>query len=123
MSDSGDALKTLGELHEMGIHMAMDDFGTGYSSLSYLKRFPIDTIKIDRTFVADITTSPDDAEIIRTIISMGHTLNRKVIAEGVENDQQLSLLRDYQCDEIQGYFFSRPLPAGMITKFIKKNLP
>ena len=123
MSDSGDALKTLGELHEMGIHMAMDDFGTGYSSLSYLKRFPIDTIKIDRTFVADIATSPDDAEIIRTIISMGHTLNRKVIAEGVENDQQLSLLRDYQCDEIQGYFFSRPLPAGMATKFIKKNLP
>ncbi len=123
MSDSGGALKALGELHEMGIHMAMDDFGTGYSSLSYLKRFPIDTIKIDRTFVADIATNPDDAEIIRTIISMGHTLNRKVIAEGVENGQQLSLLRDYQCDEIQGYFFSRPLPAGMITKFIKKNSP
>ncbi len=123
MSDSGGALKALGELHEMGIHMAMDDFGTGYSSLSYLKRFPIDTIKIDRTFIADIATNPDDAEIIRTIISMGHTLNRKVIAEGVENDQQLSLLREYQCDEIQGYFFSRPLPAGMITKFIKKNLP
>ncbi len=122
MSDSGDALKALDKLHEMGIHMAMDDFGTGYSSLSYLKRFPIDTIKIDRTFVSDITTSPDDAEIIRTIISMGHTLNRKVIAEGVETDQQLSMLRDYRCDEIQGYFFSRPLPASKATEFIKKNL-
>ncbi len=121
MSDSENVVNSLGQLHDMGIHIAMDDFGTGYSSLSYLKRFPIDTIKIDQSFVADITTSTDDAEIIKTIISMGQTLNRKVVAEGVETKEQLSMLGDYHCDEIQGYFISRPLPAEQLTKFHRKN--
>ncbi len=121
MSDSAHAVIALGELHDMGINVAMDDFGTGYSSLSYLKRFPIDTIKIDRTFVADIATNPDDAEIIRTIISMGHTLNRRVIAEGVETEHQLGILGDYRCDEIQGYVFSPPLPDEKITAFLKER--
>ncbi len=119
MSDSERAVVALSELHEAGIHISMDDFGTGYSSLSYLKKFPIDTIKIDRSFVSDITTSSDDAEIIRTIISMGKTLNRRIIAEGVETEEQLSMLRQYNCDEIQGFFLSRPLPANELTKFLK----
>lgn len=121
MSDASKAVVALEKLHDRGLHIAMDDFGTGYSSLSYLKRFPIDTIKIDRSFVSDIATNPDDAEIIRTIITMGHTLNRKIVAEGVEDENQLSLLRDYQCDEIQGYFISRPLPADQATAFIRSQ--
>ncbi len=122
MEDAAKAVVALGELHDMGIHIAMDDFGTGYSSLSYLKRFPIDTIKIDRSFVMDITSSPDDAEIIRTIIIMGKTLNRKVVAEGVETQDQLNMLKKYECDEIQGYFFSRPLPADDSTKFMIEHI-
>ena len=122
MTDADNAVQALGELHDMGISVAMDDFGTGYSSLSYLKRFPIDTIKIDQSFVADITVDPDDAEIINTIISMGRTLNRKVVAEGVETEEQLALLREYRCDEIQGYFFSRPLPADQLTDFLRENI-
>ena len=118
MTDSAKAIVSLGELHEMGLHLAMDDFGTGYSSLSYLKKFPIDTIKIDRSFVADIATNEDDAEIIKTIISMGRTLNRKVVAEGVETSRQLSILKKYQCDEIQGYYFCKPQAAEMLTEFL-----
>ena len=113
MSDTENAVSALNELHQLGIHVAMDDFGTGYSSLSYLRRFPIDTIKIDRTFVSDITTSADDAEIIRTIINMGKTLGRGVVAEGVETAEQLDLLRDYECDHIQGYYLSPPLPIAI----------
>lgn len=119
MSDSERAVVALKELHDSGIHIAMDDFGTGYSSLSYLKRFPIDTIKIDRTFVSDIVTSADDAEIIRTIISMGQTLNRRIVAEGVETKEQLEMLESYQCNEIQGYFISRPLPKDEASDFLR----
>jgi len=118
MSDSAVAVVALQELHDAGIHIAMDDFGTGYSSLSYLKRFPIDTIKIDRSFVSDITSNSDDAEIIRTIISMGRTLNRRVVAEGVETKEQLDMLKSYQCDEIQGFYFCRPLQSDEATKFL-----
>ncbi len=121
MSDAPNIVKALNDLHDIGIHVAMDDFGTGYSSLSYLKRFPIDTIKIDRSFVADIATSSDDAEIIRTIINMGQTLQRRVVAEGVETVEQINLLTEYECDEIQGYFFSRPLPSDAITLFLKEH--
>ena len=121
MSDSSAIIVALDQLHEMGIPIAMDDFGTGYSSLSYLKRFPIDTIKIDRSFVAEITSDPDYAEIIKTIISMGKTLNRKIIAEGVETEEQLSKLREYHCDEIQGYFISRPMPAAGLMSTLKER--
>ncbi len=122
MSDTENAVAALSELHDMGIHLAMDDFGTGYSSLSYLRRFPIDTIKIDRSFVSDIVTSPDDAEIIRTIINMGKTLGRKIVAEGVETEQQLRMLQEYECDQIQGYFLSPPLPADRITGFLRDKV-
>ncbi len=121
MLDSGTAVVALSRLHDMGIAIAMDDFGTGYSSLNYLKQFPIDTIKIDRSFVAEIATDPDDAEIIKTIISMSKTLNRKVIAEGVETDEQLSILKEYHCDEIQGYLISRPMLADDLTGLLKKQ--
>ncbi len=121
MSDTENAVEALQNLHDMGIHLAMDDFGTGYSSLSYLRRFPIDTIKIDRSFVSDITTSTDDAEIIRTIINMGRTLGRKIVAEGVETQEQLSILREYECDQIQGYFLSPPLPAAKLTGFLREQ--
>lgn len=121
MSDATKAVVTLRELHDMGLHIAMDDFGTGYSSLSYLKRFPIDTIKIDRSFVSDIATSSDDAEIIKTILNMGQNLKRKVVAEGVEDQEQLDLLKAYGCDEIQGYFFSKPLPRDEATDFIRAH--
>lgn len=119
MSDAPIIVAALEELHEFGVHISMDDFGTGYSSLSYLKRFPIDTIKIDRSFVNDIDVDPDDAEIIHTIITMGHTLNRRIIAEGVETEAQLDVLKAYRCDEIQGFYFSRPLGSDAFTAFIK----
>jgi len=119
MSDAPIIVAALEELHEFGVHISMDDFGTGYSSLSYLKRFPIDTIKIDRSFVNDIDVDSDDAEIIHTIITMGHTLNRRIIAEGVETEAQLDVLKAYRCDEIQGFYFSRPLASDAFTAFIK----
>ena len=120
MSDVPNVVAALENLHDFGIRISMDDFGTGYSSLSYLKRFPIDTIKIDRSFVNDIDTSRDDAEIIHTIINMGQTLNRKIIAEGVETKAQLDILKNYNCDEIQGYYFSKPLDADVFTTFVNK---
>ena len=121
MSDTANVVITLGKLHDLGITITMDDFGTGYSSLSYLKQFPIDTIKIDRSFIADIATDSDDVEIIKAIITMGQSLNRKIIAEGVETAEQLSILKKYQCDEIQGYLFGRPMPGDSLAEFFKKE--
>lgn len=121
MSDKDSAISALTELHGLGIRVAMDDFGTGYSSLSYLRQFPIDTIKIDGSFVADISSSAEDAEIIRTIISMGQTLNKSIVAEGVETEEQLEILRSYQCDQIQGYLISRPVPGNELTEFIREK--
>jgi diguanylate cyclase (GGDEF)-like protein len=109
------------ELSHLGLSMIIDDFGTGYSSLSYLKRFPIHAIKIDRSFVKDINTSADDAAIASAIISMAHTMNIKVVAEGVETEEQLTFLQERGCDEIQGYLFSRPLPADEITTYLVKE--
>ena len=104
-------IRWLKQLKEMGIGLTLDDFGTGYSSLSYLKRFPIDAIKIDKSFVRNITTDPDDAAIIQAIIGIGHNLGFKVIAEGIETTGQLDFLKAHGCDQGQGYLFSQPLPA------------
>jgi diguanylate cyclase (GGDEF)-like protein/PAS domain S-box-containing protein len=109
MADVERAIGVLRELKALGVQLSIDDFGTGYSSLSYLKRFPIDVLKIDRSFVNDITTNPDDAAIVATIISLAHSLRLQVIAEGVETEAQLAYLRQHDCDQMQGYFFSPPV--------------
>lgn len=112
---------TMAELRELnlgGIEISIDDFGTGYSSLSYLKRLPIDTLKIDKSFVQEVTTDPDDAAIVAAIITMAHTLKLKVVAEAVETVEQLAFLRELKCDQMQGYLFSKPLPAEEITRLL-----
>ncbi|MBV8657543.1 MAG: EAL domain-containing protein [Burkholderiales bacterium] len=104
-------IEVMKTLRKMGVHLSIDDFGTGYCNLSYLKRFPVDKLKIDRSFVCDIITDPDDLAISRTVVAMGHQLGVEVVAEGVETEGQLALLTDAGCDLIQGYFFSRPVSA------------
>ena len=110
MSNAEDTIAVLRNLKALGIKISIDDFGTGYSSLAYLKRFPIDKLKIDIAFVREVTSNPDDAAIVLAIINMAHSLKLEVIAEGVERDAQLAYLRRHGCDEMQGYYFSRPLP-------------
>jgi hypothetical protein len=105
----------------MGVTISLDDFGTGYSSLAYLKRFPLDTVKVDRSFVKDIAADSDDASITRAVITMAHHLKLKVVAEGVETAEQLALLISHQCDIIQGYFFSRPLSASAFTTLLEEG--
>lgn len=112
----------LSTLRESGVRVAVDDFGTGYSSLSYLRKFPLDAIKIDQSFVGQITTVPDETVIVRAIISMGRSLNLRVIAEGVETQDQLDFLKAHRCDEAQGYFFSRPVPPQELVKFLETRL-
>ena len=107
----------------MGLRLSVDDFGTGYSSLSYLKRFPLDTLKIDRSFVRDIATDRDDAAIVASIISLAHNLQLEVIAEGVETEEQLAYLREKGCDIVQGFYFSEPLPAQDLWSLLKKGEP
>ncbi|MBI5197390.1 MAG: EAL domain-containing protein [Nitrospirae bacterium] len=114
-------VKTLQEWHHMGIHLTIDDFGTGYSSLSYLKKSPIDSIKIDRSFIRDADTNPDDGAIAKAIIAMAHSLRMRVVGEGVETLDQLNFLRENLCDRIQGYYFSRPLPAKEITELLQSG--
>jgi PAS domain S-box-containing protein len=115
------AIITLNDLKNMGIRLSIDDFGTGYSSLSYLKKFPIDILKIDRSFVRNVSTDADDRAIINAIIAMAHTLNLKVIAEGVENEQQLAFLHEHGSDGIQGYLFSPPIPSDLLTQYMKEG--
>jgi EAL domain-containing protein (putative c-di-GMP-specific phosphodiesterase class I) len=119
MQSTETASAVLHALTEMGIRLIIDDFGTGYSSLSYLKTFPIHAIKIDRSFVREIGSDPDDAAIATAIISMGHSLRLKVIAEGVESEDQLAFLHKQKCDEIQGFLFSPPIPPEEIAKLLK----
>src|SRR5579862_7932194 len=115
LANTGIMLSGLQELRKMGTKLSVDDFGKGYSSLSYLRQFPISKLKIDRSFIRNVTVNSDDAAIAATIISMAKSLHLKVIAEGVETEEQMSFLRTQQCDEIQGYYFSEPLPADELS--------
>jgi diguanylate cyclase (GGDEF)-like protein/PAS domain S-box-containing protein len=121
MVNTDEAVRTLGHLKSLGLRLSVDDFGTGYSSLAYLKRFPLDTLKIDRSFVNDVTTSVDDANITRAIIGMSRNLGLKVVAEGVETEAQLAFLLAAGCGEMQGYYFSRPLPAAETVQWLREN--
>ena len=111
MDDIEQSLAVMQQLKELGVHLSLDDFGTGYSSLSYLKRFPIDILKIDKSFIRNLITDPEEAAIARSVINLARSLELQVIAEGVETEAQLSYLRRHGCDQVQGFFFSRPLPA------------
>jgi len=119
MSNAEETITVLQNLKALGIQISIDDFGTGYSSLAYLKRFPIDKLKIDIAFVREVTSNPDDAAIVLAIINMAHSLKLDVIAEGVEKDAQLAYLRRHGCDEMQGYYFSRPVEADDFEQMLR----
>lgn len=121
MHDAGNNMGTLSALHRMGVELSLDDFGTGYSSLAYLKRFPVGKLKIDRSFVNDLETDPDDWAIASTIVSMGRSLRLTVLAEGVEKPEQLALLRKMGCDMAQGYHFSRPVEADEMADILRRQ--
>ena len=110
------SILVLNKLKSLGIGISIDDFGTGYSSLNYLKNFPIDYIKIDKSFISELMNDPNDAIIVKAIITLAHNLHKEVIAEGVETKEQLDFLTKHQCDITQGYFFSKPLPIEEIEK-------
>jgi EAL domain-containing protein (putative c-di-GMP-specific phosphodiesterase class I) len=119
MADPERANEVLGRLRTMGVRIAIDDFGTGYSSLSYLKRFPAETVKIDRSFIRGLPADSDDAAITQAVIAMAHTLGLNVVAEGVETAEQLRTLRELGCDEAQGYLLGRPIPAAETARLLQ----
>jgi EAL domain-containing protein (putative c-di-GMP-specific phosphodiesterase class I) len=121
MDGSNATIDILSELRDQGISLAIDDFGTGYSSLSYLRRFPLDHLKIDQSFVQDIDRDPNSLAIVGAIINLGHTLRLSVIAEGVESGAQLDLLRQYRCDQAQGFHFARALPAADVGVLLDRS--
>lgn len=120
MQDADEAIRLLSQLQAIGVQIAIDDFGTGYSSLNHLKRYPIHKLKIDQSFVRDVTHDPHDRAIVTAIIALAHSLNLKAIAEGVETEEQLAYLRSLKCDEAQGYFLGRPMPAQNATKLLAR---
>ena len=121
MADPAKAIQTLNEMRALGVNIAIDDFGTGYSSLAYLKRFPLDKLKIDAAFVRDIGVDPEDASIVSTIITLAHSLNLVVIAEGVETAEQVKFLVEHGCDEMQGYYFSKPVSGEQALELLKRG--
>ena len=118
MSNAQASIDVLTRLKAMGVTISIDDFGTGFSSLSYLKRLPIDALKIDQSFVRDVTTDPDDAALVMAIVTLAHNLRLQVVAEGVETEEQLRFLQLLRCDEVQGYLFSKPLAAKGLEKVL-----
>ena len=118
MENTDSALKVLSQLRKLGVRVAIDDFGTGYSSLGYLKRLPIDTVKLDRSFVKGATTDPDDAALVMAIVTLAHNLKLRVIAEGVETEEQVGFLRLLRCDEAQGFLFGKPMPPEVFESSI-----
>lgn len=122
MLDVPKAVKVLAALRKMGVRIAIDDFGTGYSSLSTLEKFPIDTIKVDRSFIRDLPENTGNKAITEAVITMGKNLGMTVVAEGVETQDQLEFLRDHACDQLQGYYFNKPMPADMFAEFVRSRL-
>ena len=118
MSDPDEMVKVLTELRERGIGLSLDDFGTGYSSLSYLHRFPLDVLKVDRSFTAQMLRSPEALRLVRSIIDLSHDLGLTVVAEGVESADEVECLRGMSCDFAQGYYFSRPLPEAQAERVL-----
>ena len=110
------------KFHELGIKVSIDDFGTGYSSMTYLKRFPLDSLKIDRSFIMDTPDNSEDVAIAQAIIALGHSLNLRVIAEGVETEEQYEFLKEQGCDEVQGYLVSRPVPEDTFRQWLIAHL-
>ena len=121
MEDAQATYASLRELEDIGVHRAIDDFGTGYSSLSYLRRFPVELLKIDRSFVREIAKDPKDTNIVSAIITLAQALGLKVIAEGVETAEQLRELRKMECDVVQGYYFSEPLPSEEASVLLEQR--
>ena len=121
MNNAERFIAKLSALKRLGVLLSIDDFGTGYSSLSYLKRFSLDRLKIDQSFIRDIATDPEDAAITRSVIALGHSLNLRVIAEGVETEQQLNFLREHDCDEMQGHYFSKALSADDFASLLQSG--
>jgi len=121
MQDIDSAIATLTKLKRMGIRIAMDDFGTGYSSLGYLRRLPVDTVKIDQSFVSGIPESNEDALIAQTIIAMARSLNLSLVVEGIENARQLRFFRQQGCNIVQGYLFSEPVNAAEMLKILDSH--
>ena len=119
MGDPQRAIRTLSLIRDLGVRFAIDDFGTGYSSLAYLRKLPVSSIKIDKSFVKNMEHDRDNAVIVRSIIDLGHNLGLKVVAEGVETQEAQNMLRSFDCDEMQGYYYSRPIPADAVTKYLK----
>ena len=118
MHNPESVIDVMNKFHEQGIRMSIDDFGIGYSSLSYLKQFKVYKLKIDQSFISDISHDPDDRAIVSAIIDMAHNLGLKTIAEGVETAEQLAFLRLHGCNEVQGYYFSKPLPSVEFEQFL-----
>jgi len=122
MQNDQASMSNLDALQRLRIRIAIDDFGTGYSSLSYLKRFPVDTLKIDRSFIRDVITNPDDETIIKAIIAMAHSLQVDIIAEGVETAGQLEFLRSSGCQSAQGFLLSEPFMADELPRFLERPI-
>ena len=123
LGDDEAALRTLTQLHDLGVRISLDDFGTGYSSLSYLHRFPISRIKIDRSFICKLPEDPGSASIVRAIAQLGESLDMKVTAEGIETAEQLSFITKHGCDHVQGFLISRPIRTGEFMALLQSRVP
>ena len=123
MLDRDSSFKLLADIKALGVRLSIDDFGTGYSSLAYLQQLNVDKLKVDMSFVRDMTTNRGNASIVKAVIALGHSLGLEVIAEGVESPEQLRDLRALQCDTMQGYLVSRPLPVEEMTHFLSSFIP
>jgi len=121
LNQSNQPLANLWALKDLGVSLSLDDFGTGYSSLSYLKQLPIDALKIDKSFIREIGPNASDNTLVQTIIALGHSLGMTMIAEGVETEEHLKMVKQFGCDEIQGYFLARPMPSHECLSFITSH--